>query len=825
MADLYCFRFKHSQEYTQWLHRADSSGCSTTGTIRGKLRAVALMASCVLALTVPSGGQVATGSNVANPSSAAETSNEFHVALPPSALDNLVGCSNPNGVPSAGTWGVDDALYIPITAVTILIGTPTYTSNTIFWISRETSPGESILMSGAFTRAKKTARVASIPAGTTDWQSVVSKRGTTVPTTQQGTTGLSFIVPRWFPEGVYGFEIDDPSAPPILGLANEPFLEWAIGVPSTTDSGVALQSQVHDCGAEPGEILRIFGKNFSASNQVILESTDGSVTSIAPIKVDTNSISAQVPDSLGSGRYYLWVGAEPWSATSSPAVSLDVIAPPPVTVANAVCSVLVGDGKTDNTLLLQSCLDENAPKAVPGSLVYVSIPKGVFVLTNEITIRSGEILVGTAPSETQFVGESPGPQPNAWFTIPQYAGMANLTIRAPNAIYLVASPDVADFITGGNPATSGHAFLKNMVFDSTPAGSNGNTWGMVALTGPDIQFYGSTFLSGTFENLAISYGDGGIISKNTFIDDSGLNDLESSQNMIVEENSVYSEAGPGGTGSAAFDLSRHFCEWCQPSVTQNEYIGYNTIQNMGGADNEIILTDGGAGSYFGPVASSSTDTVVLADDPSWISTGTGNLEGLSVAIVQGKGVGQESFVKGVNGSTITLESPWKIMPDSTSLVVITASERDLIIAHNIITNTLGTSILIARSFDAVIEDNTLSNSGSGILLWGQGDYGSASTFAPITNTDVLRNQINVGAGDLITKDQGWTYGGIGIYDGEGVMLSGLMVRDNVVPPIQSIFSTNGTNGISANVIEDNQAGLLGTFPGVPGFLTLNNIAP
>ena len=83
-----------------------------------------------------------------------------------------------------------------------------------------------------------------------------------VSTTQQGTTGLSFIVPESFPAGVYGFEIEDPSAPPILGLANVPALNWAIGFLRQLIPATALQHQVYDCGVEQGGILRLFGKNF-----------------------------------------------------------------------------------------------------------------------------------------------------------------------------------------------------------------------------------------------------------------------------------------------------------------------------------------------------------------------------------------------------------------------------------------------------------------------------------------------------------------------------------------------------------------------------------
>jgi hypothetical protein len=36
-----------------------------------------------------------------------------------------------------------------------VVGTPNYTSNTVFWTSGETAPGQPILLAGAFTDAKK----------------------------------------------------------------------------------------------------------------------------------------------------------------------------------------------------------------------------------------------------------------------------------------------------------------------------------------------------------------------------------------------------------------------------------------------------------------------------------------------------------------------------------------------------------------------------------------------------------------------------------------------------------------------------------------------
>ena len=304
---------------------------------------------------------------------------------PPGALQALTGCTNPNTGVSNGDWGVATSpVYTTVDNTTPVVGTPIYKSNAIFWTSRENAPGQSILLTGAFTDATKTARLALIPPGTTDWKTLVRGSSTVVPTTQQGTTGLSFIIPSTFSAGVYGFEIDDPSAPSILGLANVPALNWAIGVPSTTDSATALQHQVYDCGVEQGGVLRLFGKNFVASNQVVLQSSTGVPYLLNVLKIDSNSVSAAVPSTLSPGTYNVWVGTSPWSAVSSPAAQITVHSPPPLSALKVNCSHLAGDGVSDNTKSLQTCLDANAPGG-SNQIAYFDIPPGTFVITGAIT--------------------------------------------------------------------------------------------------------------------------------------------------------------------------------------------------------------------------------------------------------------------------------------------------------------------------------------------------------------------------------------------------------------------------------------------------------
>jgi hypothetical protein len=745
----------------------------------------------------------------------------------PGVLQALTGCTNPNTGVSNGDWGVgSDPVYTAVDNTQPQVGEPVYTTNAVFWTSRENAPGQSILLAGAFTDATKRARLAFIPPGTSDWQTLVRASSTVIPTIQQGTTGLSFIVPPSFSAGVYGFEIEDPSAPPVLGLANGPSLNWAIGLPSVTGTATALQHQVYDCGVEPGGILRLFGKNFVPSHQVVLQSSAGVAYSLKPSKLDTNSITVAVPGSLPPGKYNLWVGGSPWSATSSPAAQITVYRPAPLRVQNVSCSGLVGDGATDNTRRLQSCLDFYAPpQGEKGMVAYIAVPAGNFVLTGSVTGHSFEVLVGSSPTTTNFLGKPKGAPPAAWFNIPQSFGMANLSLLAPaNPNLLLSSGTLT-----GNPLTCGHLFFNHVHFASTTDASNGAE-NMFAIAGPDIQVYNSYFSSGSNQVFDIFFGDGGIVSGSSFVLNNwtGLG-ITDSQNEIFENNLTYSQDPVdrnknGNLAGSGLSISRGNSQWGQSALSRDIYIGYNTFRNMGSNDQQVITNDGDGGAYLGPVAASTSDTVTLAADPAWNWMGTTNPQAAVMAIAFGTGVGQYSFVQSYSGRTIHLATPWKVLPDGTSVVVIAQYEQNMTIAHNTITDTLGGSIVLGDALEGVIEDNVMTNAGQGILISAFGPYGGPAAFGPVMNTDVLRNTLSLGEGNLIALDEGYYIWGIGIQDFPGCLLSGLMVRDNVVPAINAIYNTDGVNGISANVIEQNQANWERTFP-TPGFLVQDNTPP
>ena len=520
----------------------------------------------------------------------------------------------------------------------------------------------------------------------------------------------------------------------------------------------------------------------------------------------------------------MWIGTSPWSSVSSPAGLITVYSPSSRAVRNVTCSNLVGDGVTDNTKPLQTCLDLNAPIG-SSELAYLNIPAGTFVLTGGVTAHPYEVLVGSSPTSTKFVGQPKASPPTAWFTVPQYFGLTDLAFEAPANPNLLLSSGT----TTGNPLTSGHLFFNNINFSSTTDASSGAE-AMFVLGGPDIQVYNSYFLSNSNQDFDILFGDGGIVSGNHMV----LNNwtglaIGDTQNMIFEGNLIDSQNQPGQgngnhSGGSGLAIGRSNSLYGQSALSRDIYVGYNTFQNMGSDDQQVITNDGDGGSYFGPVASSTAGTITLADDPNWDWMGTTNPQASVLAIVFGTGVGQYSFLKSYSGRTMNLMSPLQVLPDATSVVVISQYELNMTIAQNKITNTLGDAIVLGDALEGVIEDNTLTNAGGGILISAFGPYGGPAAFGPVMNTDVLRNTLSVGEGNFIFPDTGPYIWGIGIQDFPGCGVSGLMIRDNVLPAINTIYSTDGVNGISANVIEQNQAYWQPTFP-IPGFLILDNSPP
>lgn len=729
----------------------------------------------------------------------------------------LLGCANPNTGSTTNDWGTgSDPVYVSPSSLTL--GTPAYATNTIFWVSAEAAPGQSVLVTGAFTTDAKTVRIAAIPSKATNWQAVVTSDGVAVAAHQQSPSALYFTVPANLAPGVYGFEIDDPSAPPVLGLANLPSIDWVIGGPAVQSAAGALQQRVYDCGAEPGETLQIFGKNFTASDQVSLIDEQGAVTPLEIAHQDTDSISVAVPSAVSPGQYEIFVGAD-----ADPALDAErtIFIYPALAhrVVRSVCTGMVADGKTDNSPMLQSCLDADAPGPGSGALAYISMPAGSFVLGGPLRLHSGEMLVGYGADSSKLICEPSSDPPAFWIEMAQFSGVANLSISAPANPYIIRTA-----ASDGSPADSGYVYLTGLQVEATQDLTSGDEQA-VFLTGPDIQIYDSTFTNGSFRNLELSYADGAIISGNEFVINGASMVIEDSQDVVFEGNTVRTESpSASGPPTGGLTVGRANCQFGPSALSQNVYVGYNQFEDTSSPGQQVLVNDGDGGSYYGPVESSTLRSLVLADPPAWNWMGTSNPRASMITVVSGTGVGEYSLIASYSGRTVDLLWPWKVVPDKTSIVAITQYERNMTFAHNTFSNTQGASIVLSDAVGGMIEDNVLSNSGTGILVSAFGPYGGPAAYGPVLDTDVLDNTISTGRGDLIQESADTNIAGIGISDMPGVLLSGLLVRGNVVTPENTIYVTDGWNQLTGALVEGNDANLdLAPYGVIQGISVLNNV--
>jgi hypothetical protein len=287
--------------------------------------------------------------------------------------------------------------------------------------------------------------------------------------------------------------------------------------------------------------------------------------------------------------------------------------------------------------------------------VYIAIPAGTFVLAGGITPHSFEVLGGSSPALTKFVGQPKGLPPTAWLTVPQHFGLTDLTLKASANPNLFLSSGTST----GNPLTSGHLFINNVDFESTSDASNGAEI-MFSLAGPDIQVYNSYFLSNSNQVFDIIFGDGAVVSGNHMVLDNFTGSgISNSQNVIFENNLTDSQnplgqGNNGRSGGSGLSISRANSQYGQSALSRNIYIGYNTFQNMGSPDQQIITNDGDGGSYYGPIASSTATTVTLRADPYWNWMGTTNPQAAVMAVISGTGVGEYSFLQSYSGRTINL---------------------------------------------------------------------------------------------------------------------------------------------------------------------------
>ncbi|MBD2845538.1 hypothetical protein IDH44_10085 [Paenibacillus sp. IB182496] len=232
------------------------------------------------------------------------------------------------------------------------------------------------------------------------------------------------------------------------------------------------------------------------------------------------------------------------------------------------------------------------------------------------------------------------------------------------------------------------------------------------------------------------------------------------------------------------------------SIKSNSHVENNIVRTTGASLKTTYNNDGESimaempGAYFsvGEVLGATADTITLAPtqplpEPITLRRGT-----LQIVIVDGTGLGQYREVQYTSGTTYTLMEEWDVVPDRTSKFSLIAPNDHITVYRNELTDNQRGVWLYGNAIDAVVVDNTLTNT-DGIYIASTGAV-QTGRYTPTYFVNVKGNQL------LGTPGTGHASGIIavsnrknvgGLFYATGVY--GIEIRDNYLYGSQEPIST------------------------------------
>ena len=204
------------------------------------------------------------------------------------------------------------------------------------------------------------------------------------------------------------------------------------------------------------------------------------------------------------------------------------------------------------------------------------------------------------------------------------------------------------------------------------------------------------------------------------------------------------KGGEGPLNKDDFTVGRAFAIQQSP---KNMYIANNEIRHAGLPDDnagEQILIESLNTQYEGGVVSATEDSITLPDD-------TVASNKMLIYVINGTGKYQVRGIKTSKRKTITVDKPWDIVPDTSSVILICKVSQNFAIHNNIIdgyTNylenvgaTTGVQAFATMN-NLFITNNTFTNMPTGICIspWYFAD-GKQTETAPLYNVLIANNTI------------------------------------------------------------------------------------
>jgi hypothetical protein len=592
------------------------------------------------------------------------------------------------------------------------------------WASDPVRPGETVLLMGENFSKDSTIELTPLsnagPVAPKNAPDADAERIDRIRPIQIGDHSLKFVVPGRYQMGAWACVVRNGKDMSAAVKLNVPDVWWTQG-----DGGEF---------ASPGGWLRVFGKSLKLGGQsrAMLRGGDGVALALPTLESDDYALRFGLPVGLASGEYALFVhngfGGEPgWTPAGSVTVR------PRLPWKEDAFNVKDFGAKPGDALLAAL----KKAEANGGGIVF--LPRGRYPVQDRLVIPPNTVLRGEAMELVSLYWPDFDLPPKELITGSNF-GIESLSIYCQNHKNVVA--DTAD---------SRGVFLRrvriraNCYFGIEQAdkefrnrrgpASQRECGAAVWLQGRNFEITDCDIYASNYA-LRIMRAKVGLIARSRLLYGGRGYSIENTDRLIFEDNLV------SGDNLLAIgnDLTTFWNNYCR-----NIYFARNHVQQMFGADREMMTLDAGGGAYFGEVASVAGTKLTLAGDSvfhDYAPKPHTNWEGAAVMILDGRGAGQYRFVTANEGRVWEVDRPWVVEPDATSRISIAPFRgRDLFIGNTFEDG--GPFQLYGAALETIVAENKGSRM-DGFLVLGLNPHGWGHQ--PSWFCQFLDNQILEGNG-------------------------------------------------------------------------------
>ena len=615
----------------------------------------------------------------------------------------------------------------------------------LFWVSDPVRPNEVAVILGDGLSNDAVVEMARLDAKRGEW--------TMVKPLQVGPQSVKAVVPAEWPPGVFACRVRLGDAVSNELLANAPTVWWWNG-----DGGEF---------ATPGSWVRVFGKalNCGGSSRARLRASDGRVTELKAAEADAYALRFTLPVDLAPGEYDVSIhngsgGDAGWNNAGSLVVR--------AREAWKTDVFNVKDfGPRPSEALLAAL---KKAEANGGGVVF--LPRGRYPVKDRLVIPPRTVLRGEAMEQVSLYWPDFDKPPTELVSGADY-GIESLTLYCQNHKNVIADAPVSQRFFMHQVRIRANCYF--MIEDAGkefrkrhgPA-SHKECGAAVLLRGRNFEVTDCDIYASNYA-LRILKAKTGVVARNRLLYGGRGYSIENTERLIFEDNLV------SGNNLLAIgnDITTFWSNFCR-----HIYYARNRVQQMFGADREMMTLDAGGGAYFGRIAAVTGTQLTLAADPvfrDYAPKPHSDWTGAAVQILDGLGAGQYRFVTAHTGRVWQVDRPWIVPPDATSRISIAPFRgQNLFIGNNFEDG--GPFQLYGAAHDTIVAGNRATRM-DGFLVWGLNPHGWGQQ--PSWGCQFLDNEIVEGNG------YGHRTAGFGTAAGDdpkvydGPMVRGTIFRRNV----------------------------------------------